>query len=170
MAPTPLLAALASLFLLSAPTPRFAQVNGPGTGCSGCVGSGSASSSSGGTCGGMVSITVTMTPGKCRWVIGELEDLSCRQAKGCVPEISRSWSGLTPNSELDFCIQLEQDELCLAPKPSAGIAGSGSDTRSSAAIACSDDPANARTFSIRSDSCGLSASATTACSGCSGIF
>lgn len=170
MAPTPLIAVVASLFLLAAPTPPSAQLSGPGFGCTGCVGSGSSSSSSGGACGGMLSISVTVTSGKCRWSIGELDDISCRQVKGCVPEVTRSWSGLTPSSPLDFCVQLGEDLLCLEPKPSTGSSGTGEDTRGSAPLGCSDDPGNGRTFSVSSAVCGLAAAATTQCSGCSGVF
>lgn len=166
-----LLLLLSSFFLFSSAAPSAPQLSGAASGCDGCAGSGGSSASSGGSCGSaMVSITVTVTSGKCKWVLGELEDLSCGQARGCVPQVTRSWSGMGANSPLDFCVQIEDDLLCLSPAPNAGVTGSGSDSRASAAMGCSNSSANTRSYSVSSPTCGLTASAQAGCTGCNGLF
>lgn len=152
----------ATLCLILAPSPRrVAPVQ-----CTGCMGIGGAASASGGNCGGLVTVTVTVANGNCKVLMGEEPgDILCRSSRSCMPTVLRTWSGLTPNTELDFCVQLHGEELCLQPKPTSG-AGSGSDTRASASMTCTDDPAATRSFSIKSPSCGLFASAEGRCSAC----
>jgi hypothetical protein len=135
--------------------------------CAGCVGSGGSTAVSGGTCSGLVTISVTVTEGKCRWFLG-YEDwiLRCGQQKGCTPEITRSWSGMPANSALDLCVTIGPDVLCLQPPLSAGGSGEGQDSRNSASVACSD--LSSPTYSIGSPSCGISASVTAYCSKCTG--
>jgi hypothetical protein len=137
-------------------------------GCIGCIGSGGTASASGGTCGsGFVSITVTVASGRCRWFRGiDPEIIECIQFRPCVPQVTRTWSGLSPGSALDFCVTVGDDTLCLSPTPAVGPSGGGSDARDSAAMGCSDDPDDTRSFSITSASCGLSASVNGSCSAC----
>ncbi len=134
--------------------------------CTGCTGSGGSSSSSGGSCGGFVSISVTLSGGKCRAVhFYEPWSVSCAAISACTPTVNRSWSGLPSGSELDFCILVGNEELCLAPKPTVGPSGGGSDSRSSSGISCG----SSRSFSIGSSDCGLSASTDASCSACTGL-
>jgi hypothetical protein len=164
---------LASVLLLVPLTPRPASARGPAsplpvdTGCVGCEGTGGTATASGGSCGGTVTIAVVMIDGACKWTLGgEPGELFCQQITGCLPEITRSWSGLPSNSVLDFCVELEGQELCLNPKPMAGPSGSGSSTRNSARQDCSNDAGNTRLYSVQSDACGLMAAAESRCSAC----
>ena len=55
--------------------------------CTGCIGAGGTASASGGTCGGMITITVEVEPGTCRWIGSDdelllLGDEINRTAKG----------------------------------------------------------------------------------------
>lgn len=140
----------------------------PDTACVGCQGAGGGlATASGGSCGGSVSISVTMQPGTCKFVMtSEFGLFDCRPVKGCKPTVARSWSGLAAGSELDFCLTLEGQKFCLVNPPSAGT-GSGSDTRDSASMTC--DSGTSRTFSIESASCGLFAATQTTCSSCDGL-
>jgi len=137
--------------------------------CAGCSGGGGSSSASGGSCGGFVSVSVTMTSGRCRvFHFYEPWSVACASTQGCTPTVQRSWSGLTPGSVIDFCVGVGQEVLCLDPKPVVGSSGAGSDSRSSSPMSCSNDPAGSRSFSVSSASCGLSAAASASCTGCSG--
>ena len=164
---------LASVLLLVPLTPRPASARGLAsplpvdTGCVGCEGTGGTSTASGGSCGGTVTIDVLMIDGSCKWTLGtEPGEFFCMQIQGCLPKITRSWSGLPPNSVVDFCVELEDQELCLNPKPLAGPSGSGSSVRYSARQDCSDDAANTRLYSVKSEACGLVAAAESRCSAC----
>src|SRR6185295_323154 len=134
--------------------------------CQGCKGSVGGSSTSGGSCGGFLSINVTLSKGKCAWVHSyEPWTISCESFVGCLPAVTRSWSGLPAGSDVDFCITLGPDELCLDPKPSVGSSGGGSDSRSSGPIECG----TSRNFSLGSAACGLSVSTDATCASCSGF-
>lgn len=110
-------------------------------------------------------IVVNVAKGKCRWMaFYEPWSLSCSPTQSCIPTISRSWTGLTPGTPLDFCVTVGSDILCVSPKPEVGPSGSGSDTRDSAGLDCDG---NSRSFSVGSPSCGLSASTSGTCSTCS---
>jgi hypothetical protein len=161
------LAIASAFFFLVAPSPKLPL---PAQSCTGCVGTGDSDSDSGGSCDGLVQITVTVAPGHCKVLSGEEPgDIQCRPNRNCVPTITRTWTGLEPGSVMDFCVVLNGERLCLYPKPTAGN-GSGSDNRPSATIECSDDPANARSYSVESPSCGLFATAQGKCSACNDYF
>lgn len=153
--------------LLGRPVPAV-QAEGA---CNGCTGSGATASASGGSCGsGFVSITVTVFNGKCKvFQSWDPPLIGCAQMRPCTPQVNRSWSGLSPGSDLEFCVTVGNDQLCLTPPPTVGPSGGGSDQRDSAEMGCTDDPNGSRSFSISSPSCGLSASVNGSCSGCNGF-
>lgn len=159
--------ALVCVFALSASAvapPTSGSV--PVQGCNGCLGNASSASASGGSCGGMLTITVNVISGQCKFLGGEeVGEVQCRSIKNCLPVVTRTWAGMPPASGLDFCVDLAGSMLCLNPKPNTG-GGSGADTRPSTAMICSDDPENTRTYTISSGSCGLVASAQAKCTGC----
>lgn len=133
--------------------------------CPGCIGLGGSSAVSGGTCGGSMSISVTMRAGACKWM-GTEEPLFviCTPVSNCLPTVTRQWSRLAANSELQFCVTEGGQTFCLIPPPNAGPSGSGEDSRPSATMQCNDQ--TPRIFSISSASCGLSASAEAICTSC----
>jgi len=134
-------------------------------GCGGCAGNGGSGTASGGACGGMVSISVTVAPGTCKWTADEFGVLNCRGTLGCLPTVTRTWNHLPPSIPLSFCVTLPvEGQLCLEPPPSSG-SGSGVDARVSAPIPCGSAT---RTFTIRVPGCGLEASAQASCSSCNG--
>ena len=120
---TLLLVSIEPLFGLALPSPQ---------GCGGCTGTGGTSSASGGSCGGLITVSVSMEAGNCKWVSDDLGVQVCRETKGCKPTVTRHWEGLPPNVKVDYCVTLGGDELCLKPPPSSGPGGSGTDIRASA--------------------------------------
>lgn len=155
----PLKFALLTAILCSLPSsPSVTQVS-----CGGCVGAGASGSASGGTCGGSVGITVVVMKGKCKW-IGDpgTGDIYCGKKDPCTPSVTRNWMDLPPNSDLEFCVTVGQETLCLDEPPDAGASGSGEDTRESAPLACGAST----TFSVKNPRCGLIASASANCSSC----
>jgi hypothetical protein len=161
------LAIASAIFFLVSPSPRPPLRTQT---CTGCVGSANSATVSGGSCGGLVSIQVNVQSGHCKVLSGEEPgDIQCRPSRNCVPTISRSWAGLEPWSDLDFCVVLNGQRLCVFPKPTAGP-GAGSESRDSAAMECSSEPSNARWYSIESPSCGLFATAKGECSACNDYF
>lgn len=138
--------------------------------CTGCTGIGGSASASGGTCGGLVTITVNVQDGSCKILSGEEPgDIQCRPTRSCVPTVTRTWSGLAPATPLDFCVVLQGETLCVNPKPSSG-SGTGNDTRPSSSMGCKGEPSNTRSFTVGSSSCGLFASAQAMCSSCEDSF
>lgn len=155
-----LLAASAALTLGMTPaTLSVAQ------GCDGCFGAGGGGSASGGTCGGMIDITVTVADGKCKWAAVDSAFLfHCKQISGCETSVTRSWQGLPPNVPLDFCVDPGVGQLfCLQDPPTSG-SGSGSDARDSLTMQCK----NGSYQWTMSAGCGLAASALGTCSRCVG--
>lgn len=127
--------------------------------CPGCIGAGGGGGAAGG--GGTVVISVTMEPGKCKLVTTyDPPQTTCRQTKACQATISRSWSGLPPNTEMEFCINFHDLDYCLEPPPSTTDDGEGSSTIGPIPIACGDGA----TWSIGSGS--LVAIAQGNCSEC----
>jgi hypothetical protein len=135
------------------------------SGCSGCGGAGGSSTASGGTCGGFLSIFVAVGGGRCRWY-GTPDPLflSCFQSRPCEPAVTRTWTGLDPNTPLEFCLTLGGETFCLENPVSSGSTGSGSDSRDSVNLGCG----SGTTFTVSSASCGLSASAQASCMACIG--
>lgn len=160
---------LAGILLLLPFSPPATSSPAPQGGtCFGCLGSGGGLAVSGYPGPATVSISVSMLPGTCHWLLGvEPDSLSCRQIVGCLPIVTRTWSGLPPNTPLEFCVTLATRELCLnAPAVTNSGSGTGSDEeRESAPQACDD--ARTRLFSIECESCGLLAVTETHCSSCS---
>ena len=136
--------------------------------CAGCVGAGGTASASGGTCGGMVSISVVVEPGQCRWIASDDELLFlCVQTLGCKTSVTRSWSGLPAGTKVDACVVVDGQELCLRPKiPGQSPVGNG-ESRPGPELKCSDD-SNGPTFTVEAASCGLTAEVTPTCTGCHG--
>ena len=156
-----LLPLLPLLGILAAQTPKTFPA-----GCDGCIGVGGTSSASGGTCGGAVTITVTVERGMCRWFWGEEPDLLlCMQTRPCKPKVTRTWSGLPADSSVDHCVIIGGEKLCLSPKPSAGPSGSGSSVRDGPNMSCTGI---GTIFTVESTACTLTASVTATCSQCSG--
>ncbi|NOT29208.1 MAG: hypothetical protein HOP15_02035 [Planctomycetes bacterium] len=157
---------LACLFLSGLPAPAASALPARALGCNGCGGSGGSNSASGGSCGGFVSIDVTVTPGKCRWLFNpDSWSLKCNQSTGCSVTVERSWGGLGSGTTLDFCITLDGETLCIAPKPVVDASGGGSSTIASPPMTCGEQP---RVYSIGNPACGLSTSATSTCAQCVG--
>src|SRR5262245_22573159 len=128
VSPLAIASAIFVLFLPSARPPPHPQS------CTGCEGTANSATVSGGSCGGIVSITVTVLNGHCKVLSGEEPgDIQCRPNRRCVPNVTRAWTGLDAGSLLDFCVVLNNERLCVFPNPSAGI-GTGVDTRPSAAM------------------------------------
>jgi hypothetical protein len=144
-------------------------VPGPQDACTGCIGVGGTASASGGSCGGLVVITVQVEHGKCRWAATD-DPLyyECRQIKPCKPTITRTWSGLPPDTPVDHCVVVGGERFCLSPKPSSGADGSGTSVRTGPSLDCSDDPADQLTFTVESATCELAAQVTASCSVCTG--
>jgi hypothetical protein len=158
---------LVSILVLFVSTPRTVHSASaaapPYQGCNGCQGSSASATASSTTCGGSVSIQVSMESGKCRWLLQpDPEQFFCRQTKACTPHVGRSWAGLPAGTALRFCTTLLGQEYCLDPQPNAGI-GTGSDDRNSADMNCGDEP---RDFSISAPSCGVTATVTAGCARC----
>ena len=153
---------LAGPFVVPAPQSDYTG------GCEGCIGGGGSGTSSGGSCGGMLTVQVVVTSGKCKWFASQEPLLfECAPSKGCKPSVTRTWSDLPANSAMEFCVTVAGEEFCLSPTPSTGPSGSGSDTRSTLSMSCGEGGAGMR-FSASSSACGLSASAVATCSQCLG--
>lgn len=142
------------------------QAGGIGTFCSGCVGSGGSGSSSGGGSGcpnASVSIEVVVDDGDCQTYPGEVIGSYTCDGQACQATVTRTWSNLPPNTEMDFCRTLVgyPQPLCKDPKPNTN-SGSGSDIVSGSPLNCNDVTEH---FSISHD-CGVSATADASCSKC----
>lgn len=152
-----------SLLCLSAPALHAPQ------GCGGCRGNGGSGTASGGSCGGVVSISVTIEKGTCKWITEEDDGIpACRQVQGCLPIVTRTWAGLPPELPLDFCVELMPEGLmCLSPQPTSKTGAGIDPSRASARMPCENGAT--RTFLIRAPDCGLEAAAQATCSSCSGV-
>jgi hypothetical protein len=113
-----------ALLALAAPAASFRQT------CSGCIGSATSASASGGLCGGTVSVSISVTNGTCKWVISEDGIVCCRQILPCNSVVTRTWSNLTPGSALELCVtSAAEGRLCVPSVKDAGLLGAGIDTR-----------------------------------------
>jgi len=159
MRSVPLLMCCALLFV--------APAQGPLDNCAGCVGAGGSASSSGGTCGGMVSISVVVESGECHWMPGDDELLfECLQKKGCKTTVTRSWD-LPTETKVDACVVLNDDKLCLKPRTPGASLGNG-EPRDGPILPCSDDAGDGLTFSVEAPECGLAAEVHATCTACQG--
>jgi hypothetical protein len=157
------------VLLLVAPVPTAAPPAQSAQACTGCIGTGGMASSSGGSCGGFVQISVSVESGQCRWFItDEVALFECKKIQGCQSTITRTWSGLTPGTVVEFCVEVDGEQLCLQKKNLVDGDGSGSSQRAGPELPCSDDASQQVTFQIESESCGLSAGVTARCSECEG--
>jgi len=133
----------------------------------GCVGtsSGSATSPAQPLCpGASVTISVLVQSTNCNKVVGYPQPvLGCSSYGGCTATIIRSWSGLTPQTAMNFCVQVNTGLpwLCLYPPTMVGPTGSGSESMQYA-IECSH---STWTWNI-SAMCGLMATVSGSCSFC----
>jgi len=160
---------LTCLVLLASPLPAPAAPARQA--CTGCNGAGGTSVSSGGTCGGRVEISVAAGSGECKWFLTDEPLLfECKEIAGCETTIVRSWIGLPPGSIVDFCIEVEDETLCLQKKTVVDVSGAGSSTRNGPVLVCTDSVAEQLTFQVAVESCGLAAEVTPTCSGCLGDF
>jgi hypothetical protein len=160
--------ALAALGLPApATSARRAAAAALATSCDGCMGSGGSSAASGGSCGGFVSIEITVSPGRCKWFFSpDPWTVACSQKSGCTPTVQRTWSGLDAGAGLDFCVTVGSETMCVDPKPQVGGSGSGSDSRPSAELPCVDG--FPRLYSVSAPGCDLTTSASASCSACIG--
>lgn len=138
------------------------------TGCNGCQGVGGALGFASNASGATVSISVAFPePGDCKWVLSGEADAppSCRPVKGCDPLVTRSWSGLPPNTPLKFTIDFDGRTLWLQnPTVANSGTGTGSSDFESAEMECDDR--KVRTFGIECVPCGLVATSQVRCSSC----
>ena len=111
--------------------PAKIAAQGPAN-CDGCDGSGTTSQTT--TYGTQtVSISVITVPGAC-FVTDPV--INWCDAFSCSAKITRTWSGLSPNSNFDFCVSDSTTgrTACRKPSPTTGT-GSGTD-EDSMAIHC----------------------------------
>lgn len=140
----------------------------PGQACSGCLGAGGTSSSSGGTCGGMVSIAIEVERGECGWYQeGDSLALDCRQKRGCSTTITRQWSDLPPGTGVEHGVFAGDERLHLTPAPESG-SGADRTIRNGPVLDCGSDPSEELVFVIESKACSLSAQVRSTCSVCAG--
>jgi len=142
-----------------APAPRLPI---GGEDCAGCSGSGGTSSSSNGVLGGVVSIQILMTSGRCKLLRGDGPlQLFCDSLKNCQPTIVRTWANLPLGTPLEFCLYIGATPYCF---DILSLTGFGSDSREALPMAClSGVPMS---FSVVAG--GLSATATAHCTSCEG--
>jgi len=163
------LLALVSLSLLGLPVRSALPSAPPDVGCVGCQGIGGGLGSASNASGGTVSISVAFSEhGECKWVLGTDANSppTCRSVKGCDPIVTRSWSGLPPNTPLKFTIDFGSHSLWLQnPAVANSGSGTGSNEFDSASMPCDD--ASVRSFGISCVPCGLTASSEVRCTSCS---
>jgi hypothetical protein len=160
------LALAVAIALLGAPASSsrsLTPVRSPSTAqCVGCIGAGGGGAASA-PCGASVSITVTVESGKCKYVYEvDPPSLECVKKQGCIPTITRTWSGLAPNTPVDFCVMIGGQLFCLEPPPSSGDTGSGSDTRTGLTLDCPGSAA----YSVTGISCEVTAAGSATCTEC----
>lgn len=159
---------LASFALLASfvpPAPAAAPA--PPQACVGCLGAGGTGVSSGGTCAGIVSISVQTGSGQCKWFLTDEPLLfECRETVGCDTTIVRSWSGLPTGSVVEHCVKVGGESLCLKKKTLVDEDGGGGSTRTGPMLPCQEE--SMMTFQVASEDCGLSAEVTPTCSSCVG--
>lgn len=117
-------------------------------------------------CQGMVSIEVSITNGKCV----DFNDpicgcvIGCEETKTCEATIIRSWSGLSPNENLEICFHVgSAPEWCQTPPITTGPTGSGTwQPNRKMPMHCTGETWE---WSIES-ACGLRADVNGACSEC----
>lgn len=140
----------------------------PGQACDGCLGAGGTSSSSGGNCGGTVSIAIEVERGECGWYQeGDSLALDCRPRLGCATTITRQWSGLPPDTGVEHGVLVGGERLHLSPAPESGL-GANRTVRGGPMLACGGGPSEELVFVIESEACNLSARVQSSCSPCAG--
>lgn len=158
------------LLLLAGPALLFAtplQDPQPNN-CTGCVGAGGTASTSGGICGGMVSISVVVESGSCHWSTGTDELLlECTSAERCKTTVTRRWSNLPATTRIDACVVLNGDKLCLRSKL-PGLPLENGEARPGPDLKCSDQDADKLIFTVEAPECGLAAEVQASCSACAG--
>src|SRR5262245_1809482 len=129
--------------------------------CHGCDGSGTSDSDNCGT-GTSVSIEILCEDGTCTPVVysGDPPIHGCGPSP-CTRTVTRTWSGLPPNTPLQFCRTFDNGvKWCIDPPPSTGPNGSDDDTTVNG-MNC-----NKADSSSIEHSCGASATAYAVCSPC----
>lgn len=162
-----LLRSIVLLTLIGLPARSVPPSPTPDTGCVGCQGIGGAQGFASNGSGATLSISVAFgEAGECKWVLDSEGGMpTCKAVGGCDPIVTRSWSGLPPNTPLRFTVDFDGHTLWLQnPAVANSGSGTGSSEFDSAPMACDD--AKLRTYGVACTPCGLSATTEVRCSSC----